>query len=568
MSTITRTPFWVPRPSDDLFWQAAPMGASLNLLAVATFFGAKGQAPTKRWLPYYSYNVGESQWNAAPVDSPIIAFLTKQVIHGKGGQVPTKKWAPYLTIDDPPPWQMPSEWMNSGVMQELTRVPFNLFTPFLWRLNYTQNDPPGWQGSPDGSPITLTVVTQNPFVPQFPEFIDDPPPWQMPSEWMNSGVMQQLARITFPLFTPYLWRTQYTQNDASCWQGEPVNSAIIQLLTAAGQAKPFQWNYTLDDQGVWTGSPDGAPLTLTAATQNPFKGRAPNWCAEDPVWSGEPVNSAAIQLLTAVKFYGAGGQVPTFTFRFGLDDPTVWSGEPINSATIQLLTAPGKVKPFRWNYTLDDASGWSKNSSGSAIISILTAGGKPPTPHYQLHSDDASFWQGGPVSVYPYLSAVQPPVLPEAPFSPFYVPRPPDDNIWQQLIRFNQPLNTVFGNPFTIRQPITYFEDSLWTWQARRSSAISMLTVGGKVKPFRANFTYDDSASWVPTVRENLILLSTKIGQPFNLSSQWFNAAMFYNVDAPGWVGKPLPTFTSGVPGPPIVGKFEWIIRARRRGRR
>lgn len=885
MAVVLRPPFWVPKPPDDQPWQLK-----------------------MEWM-----NSGVLQ-QLARVQFPLFTpFL----------------WRPYYTQNDPSTWQMSPEWMNSNILQNLGRVTFPLLTPFLWRTQYTQNDPSAWQIKSEymSVPQVLQPATSVPFKPKRWRLnYDDSSAWQMPSEWMNSGALQQLALVPTPLFTPVPWEQYYGQNDYSVvwvgspvgrldtlyrvavnpfvpqfpdlfaenaswqgepqsasvalltapapavqepqmspfwaprppddnirnasqvaspinlltaqpkptvpirwnvtlndpptWSGEPINSATLQLLTApgkaptrtfrfglddpaywqgipvarnaplylatpftnrktywysedamwtgapidaaaiamltaAGQAKPFRWNYSLDDAAAWSGAPDGVPLTLTAVT-NPFVSRVRVWYAEDAVWSGEPINSAALQILSSA------GQVKPFRWNHTLDDPSLWIGSPLRSVTMSMLTVGGQVPPFRWNYTQNDPpmwqgsptsrsyslfaslapspfirpipvwysedAGWQGTPTRSAIIPILTAGGKPPTPryqfnyddtslwqgvpinispyrlasfaptvarptqfysedagwlgvptrsqiirlltaagkpptpHYQLHYDDASVWTGASINISPYRLASFTPAIPRQPqfnddaavwqWSPlypmglipavvavvtppfwapsstddgtwrppaqyninllggpppkpftarppqwyaenafwqgvptssatiripvtpgaisFYVNTPLDDPTWQQPKGFNQVLNTVFAKPFTARPPQFYSEDSLWTWQARRSPIISALTVGGKVKPFRANFTYDDSASWEPTIPTNLILLTTRFPKPFNLSSLWFNAAMFYNIDAPGWVGNPIAAFRSGVPTPPPPRTqiYEWIIRARRRGRR
>ncbi len=889
MPVVLRPPFWVPRPPDEQPWQLKMEWMNSGVLQQLTntkFYGGPGQAPTKKWAPYYDYNSAESFWNIPPQGSWALRNLTQQRFYGKGGQVPTKMWAPYLTIDDPPPWQMlaewmdseailhtvqapfkpipwrlnyddssswqmPAEWMNSGVLQQLARVTFPLFTPFLWRTYYTQNDYSVWVGSPVGRLGTLYRVAVNPFVPQFPDLVSEDAGWQgdpqsaplallltstppavqepqMSPFWAPRPPDDNIRNAT-PVASPINLLTaqpkptvpirwNVTLDDPPTWSGAPIHSATLQLLTAPGKAPTFTFRFGLDDPAYWQGAPTARNAPLYLAT--PFTNRKTWWYAEDPVWSGEPINSATIQLLTSA------GQAKPFRWNHTLDDPSLWSGSPLRSVTMSMLTVGGQVKPFRWNYTVDDPPTWQQPKgfnltlnttivkpftnrwawaypdeasvwqptinlnlnivlgssfpgalssyvntpldnptwdakpiginkalntlfqspftarppqwyaedaywSGvptrSQIIRLLTAGGKPPTPRYQFNYDDASLWAGAPIGVSPYRLAsftpttARPPqfysedaywlgvptrssiiqlltvggkpptphyqfnyddasawtgtpipispyrlasftpatsrppqfysedaywigtptarnrnlvsvtkpfsnrwpwlqadetaawqnavpinlTLQVAPSTPaainFYVNTPLDDPTWQQPKGFNQVLNTVFANPFTarppqfysedalwigqpiarntalylaepfsIRQSVTYFEDSLWTWQARRSPIISALTAPGKPPPFRPNFTYDDAGSWQPTIPTNLILLTTKFPKPFNLSSLWFNAAMFYDIDAPGWVGNPIAAFRSGVPTPPPPRTqfYEWIIRARRRGRR
>ncbi len=861
MAVVLRPPFWVPRPPDDQPWQLKMEWMNSGVLQQLTntkFYGGPGQAPTKKWAPYYDYNSAESFWNIPPQGSWALRNLTQQRFYGKGGQVPTKMWAPYLTIDDPPPWQMlaewmdseailhtvqapfkpipwrlnyddssswqmPAEWMNSGVLQQLARVTFPLFTPFLWRTYYTQNDYSVWVGSPVGRLGTLYRVAVNPFVPQFPDLVSEDAGWQgdpqsaplallltstppavqepqMSPFWAPrppDDNIRNAAQVAAPInlltaqpkpTVPVRWNV--TLDDPPTWTGEPINSAIIQILTSAGQVKPFRWNHTLDDPSLWSGSPlrsvtmsmltvggqvkpfrwnyslddppmwQGSPVArsyplFASLAPSPFIRPIPVWYSEDAGWQGTPTRSAIIPMLTV------GGQVKPFRWNYTVDDPPTWqqpkgfnltlnttivkpftnrwawaypdeasvwqptinlnlnivlgssfpgalssyvntpldnptwdakpiginkalntlfqspftarppqwyaedaywSGVPTRSQIIRLLTAGGKPPTPRYQFNYDDASLWVGAPIGvspyrlasftpttarppqfysedacwlgvptrSSIIQLLTVGGKPPTPHYQFNYDDASAWTGTPIPISPYRLASFTPATSRPPqfysedaywigtptarnrnlvsvtkpfsnlwpwiapddaaawqptpnlnlnlflgtFVPaaisFYVNTPLDDPTWQQPKGFNQVLNTVFPNPFTARQRITYSEDSLWTWQARRSPIISALTAAGKPPPFRPNFTYDDAGSWQPTIPTNLILLTTKFPKPFNLSSLWFNAAMFYDIDAPGWVGNPIAAFRSGVPTPPPPRTqfYEWIIRARRRGRR
>lgn len=383
------------------------------------------------------------------MNSGVLQQLTKPKIYGAPGQVPTKRWAPYLTHDDPPPWQMPTEWMDAEAAQQLAHA--TPFTPKRWRLNYNVGESQ----------------------------------WQMPSEWMNSAVLQQLARVTFPLFTPFLWRQNYTQNDYSVWVGSPVGP--LDTLYRVVANKPFvpQFPDLLDDPPTWQ-QPKGFNQVLNTTFSRPFTARQP-------------------------QYY---------------DDASLWTGSPIG------------ISPYR-------------------LASFTPATSRPP----QFYSEDA-YWIGTPTARNPNL----------VPALPFTIRQPQwyaENAFWSgQPIARNAPL--YLAEPFSIRQSVTYFEDSLWTWQARRSPIISALTAAGKPPPFRPNFTYDDAGSWQPKVPTNLILLTTKFTKPFNLSSLWFNAAMFYNVDAPGWVGNPIAAFRSGVPTPPPPRTqiYEWIIRARRRGRR
>lgn len=254
MATVLRPPFVVPRPADDGFWQGQPdNSAALQLLTAIKLFGAGGQAPTKQW--HYDDDVAASLWRGAPAASAILPLLTAVKFFGAGGQAPSKQW----------------------------------------RYDHDVG--------------------------------------------------------------------------ASFWQGQPNPSAVLQLLTAVkffgagGEAPPRrQWVAGVDEIG-WTPSfgRNVALLNAAAAASNPFVSPLWKFAADDgSVWQGQPDNSAVLQLLTAVKFFGAGGQAPTkrWSYDYLLDEP-IWIGRPDASALLApLLTAGGQVKARQWLWGRDDPPVW------------------------------------------------------------------------------------------------------------------------------------------------------------------------------------------------------------------
>ncbi len=494
MVTVTRPPFWVPRPSDDFIWNAAPLhSAAIQALTAQKFFGAGGQVPTKRWQPYYNYNVAESQWNippqgswllrnltqqkingaggqvptkrwlpyltydvaesqwnAAPIDSPIIAYLTKQKVFGAGGQVPTKGWLPYYTENDPPPWQTPTEWMNSGILQQLGRITFPLFTPYLWRLQYTQNDPPPWQ-QPTQRNAPLNVPTGTPTVPVFWNVspVDDPPwSWQwwvpinlnpVPIEFISN------ARVRWNFY-----------DDPSPWQASFVSNPAI-----------------------FSASPPPPPPS-TAVSRGPFY--VPRPPVDDP-WGWQKTFNQVVNITFT----------PPFSSRpasFYSED-TAWTGTPLRSNLLDILSVGGQVKPFRWNWGLDD----------------------PPS--------------------------------------------------WQQPKGFNLTLNTGVANPFTSRPPVWYSEDAFWSPRLVRPNTLSLLTAGGIRKAKLWRWDFDVGESFWQGAPVGYVIDLPVTGKPKTLP--WFSywAHANFDIDAPGWVGAPrnAANTVNPIPPPPVRRFTPMIMR-------
>ena len=75
--------------NDSSNWNQGPQNSAVlhPLLTVG------GQPPTKRWQPYYNYDVAESAWMpTAPKSAVLLSLLTNIRMYGAGGQAPTKQW--------------------------------------------------------------------------------------------------------------------------------------------------------------------------------------------------------------------------------------------------------------------------------------------------------------------------------------------------------------------------------------------------------------------------------------------------------------------------------------------
>src|SRR5258706_15529402 len=98
MATVNRPPFWVPRPADDTYW-SPPNSVNSPIIAFLTkqkIYAAGGQVPTKPWSRWLTYD-DPPMWQGSPLNSQAITVTRTQVkFFGQPGQAPTKRWLPYL----------------------------------------------------------------------------------------------------------------------------------------------------------------------------------------------------------------------------------------------------------------------------------------------------------------------------------------------------------------------------------------------------------------------------------------------------------------------------------------
>lgn len=376
------------------------------------------------------------------------------------------------------------------------------------------------------------------------------------------------------------------------WQGKPTSSAAIRMLT---QQKMYG-----------------------AGGQVPTKRYRFDYMIEEPVWVGEPEPSAAITLLTQQKVYGAGGQVPTKRYRFDymIDEP-LWLGEPEPSAAISLLTQQkiygkgGQVptREWRWDFNTGETF-WTGEPEPSAAISLLTQqkvygqGGQVPTKRYRFDTFDEPFWLGSPENAAALNLPVPSTAISRA---TFYVPRPSEETFWTgqgnrsdaiSLLTVGGQLPTkqytftiddpptwqwhIVGNPdlfkpalnpfIPVRWAFNYVADPDWVGSPTQSGAITATRTQikiygqpGQAPTARYTFTLDDPPAWqwrIVTADLNILKGTTPFFAPPNV---WIN----YDSLPPIWVGEPIGrNFNVLIPVVPVTGHSEWIIRARRRGRR
>jgi hypothetical protein len=259
-----------------------------------------------------------------------------------------------------------------------------------------------------------------------------------------------------------------------------------------------------DDASFWQGIPIGAnPNIFRLVAVNPVENRQTYWYSEDAFWQGKPGSSAAIPLLSAVKFYGAGGQIPPYGWDFTIDDPPSWQW-PLYERNQNILQ-PAAQAPFenRQVFWYSEDAFWQGRPVGVNLTSRQVPFENRQTYWY---SEDA-VWVGKPnaSAIIPALSAVKvygvggqvPPFRWNATLD-----EPPS---WQwPIYAVNLGVHALLAapTPFENRQTYWYSEDSLWQGTPLRSEIISALSIvkvygaGGQGPPYRWNYTLDEAPQW------------------------------------------------------------------------
>jgi hypothetical protein len=166
MASQPVAPFYVPRPADDTYWSGAPVESPIiAFLTHQIIFGAGGQGPTKQW--HYDHDVGESFWYATPIPSKLIEpELTA------GGQVQSRQW---LFGDHDWPawsWTIPNSSLLAPILTS-NRPKFN-----QWAWKYTFEESAIWRQPPQGLLLTPFVPPKiKPFPWGLHDTFDDWPAW-------------------------------------------------------------------------------------------------------------------------------------------------------------------------------------------------------------------------------------------------------------------------------------------------------------------------------------------------------------------------------------------------------
>lgn len=392
-------------------------------------------------------------WYGAPVRSGSLQLATtEKKFFAAPGQVPTKNWNSIYTNDDHASYQ-PFLKVNGTKLLTLSEVKFfgvNGQAPTKnWNAIHTNDDNSSYQPFLKANGTVQLTLTEVKFF---------------------GGRGQAPTK---------LWGTF---DEAATWQSlsDWMNSWVISYASAKKPSIPTFWQYNIDDPAGW------APTS-------------------------ENLNSDTLYILSAQKFFGAGGQVPTKRWEYDFDDAALWSpalgnldAHPIQLLTFQKFYGAGGQGPTKqWHYDFDDASVWNADASPSSIIPLLTqqriygTGGQVPTKQWHYDNDDASAWQflaphNGSIAVVPY------------PFGPVFWKFGIDDhssyqpflksNNTAQLISTEAKFYGANGQVPTKQWHYDIDEASAWQFLAPHNGTI--VAVPTPFGPVRWNYNFDDASIW------------------------------------------------------------------------
>lgn len=546
-----RPPFVVPRPSDDFVWYPTLDNRNSNVLdafIAVQFFGAGGQAPTKRWLPqylydtaepnnwsptpnnlnantidllthvkffgaggqaptprwnkFYDYNVGEPEVWRGPLDnynSNSIPLLTAVKFFGAGGQAPTKRWGPYYNYDVAESGWQEFNWMGTAIFYTLLNGPKSPFKLPTWKFGY--DDPSFWTGFPiPARSLNLPVI-----LPQSVFYLPRPSDdflWSPTAR--NSNLIIELTVGGVVKFQRE-WLFGY---DDPAFRSDlgPKASGVIPFATVGGQVKPrLLWSYTTDDLPAWLQPPlNNLSLSTTPIAKNvlrpPFVVPRPS---DDTYWQFGSIGENLA--LNVVPSHNPFVYIP---WKFGYDDSNGWQYQtPYNLNAAASIQFPPELD---WTYSApDDFPGWQA-ALGQKNINLTPGVVNTPFTYipWKFGYDDSSGWQGRPLAS-------------------------------ELLI----PVTTAGGQIEWKREWLFGYDDPAFRADLGPQSSKLLLPIlvnVGQVK-FKREwlFGYDDPAFWRSSPIGNFLALTT-IPQPepfFNLK-QW----LFSYDDHSYWVFDPQPS--------------------------
>jgi len=348
MANVARSPFYVPRPSDDPSWQWVWPGSGIMLtLSAQKFFGVGGQVPTKRWSPIYTFDDPGVWYEPTFQNGPVRVTGTQTKFFGQNGQVVTHNWAQNYTLDDP------STWMGSPISSDIIH-------PLLTAAGQVKSKQ--WLFGLDDPAVTYQWTSRNSIV---------------------------LKPTGNPIAT-YTWR--FNTDDPALWQptAENLNSATIQILSFGGQPHTKQPSFVNDDASAWYFTTyRNQPILVPSGT--PTTSRQPAFATDDqPAWQWTPPNTIANQLVSFT--------FPSLNVPEG-DDSTPWSWSALPRP---LTLATPTIAPFiprQWLFGLSTDEPWKQTTPKAQPLSILAF--IPFSPRFIPTLDDATVWTNGlrPVSL-------------------------------------------------------------------------------------------------------------------------------------------------------------------------
>lgn len=398
-------------------------------------------------------------------------------------------------------------------------------TPF-WEPKY-EFEAPGWQGAPQAQPPIITALTSTTFFGaggQAPT-TEWRANYDTGAAWAWTPQSSSIALTASPF---YGQRWRFDQIESAGWNGGPLSSAIIPLLTQGG--KPFS--------NTWS-----------------------SWYeAELPNWNGSPAKSAVLDLLTA-----GGEPFSNAWAASNIAEHPPWLGTPSKAATLGLLTIGGQSFVNNWPPLPVETQGWLGESIASYSLLITTEISQPFLNQWQpVPQGEAIGWLGAPLANDLLRSLTQAGQPPTKPWRYDFVEGP--SWAWQApagtLIR----ALTATGQVGARQWRPDHLDFPAWSWGGGSSDGLRMLTAGGL--PARNEWRYDcssDASIWA--WRPNALPITIPPSEPFFVQS-WSFGILGASGDGALWAWSPQRSGALYPPTPPIIEISEWIIRARRRGRR
>lgn len=331
-------------------------------------------------------------------------------------------------------------------------------------------------------------------VVQPPLYVPNPPQelsfwqWRAPASWIGTFTLLGKTVVKDTVVIPL----PAQENDAK-WQGVP--RGVAPIINDGQLVKAKQWRYDY---------------------------------VADTFWGGASVDSASIQLLTAIHVFGAGGQAPTRDWAFVAVVPdTYWVGSPTVLPRFVLPVASPFFRQWRFDYVTDAV--WWRTFSHNASLSVVTTPLSTVSWSYNYATD--ALWS---LSTY-YNVSLGALLAGKTVFRDIVgVPAPASDPFWT-----GAPLSSYLTTHLSkaLYQPSliwTYSGDlgTGWTWTPPGVSAAQQLTILYNVPP-QWPTEPDVSVAWNSVATRNVSLLQPEVTEPF--SHQW---RYDYAVDS-FWVGAP-----------------------------
>jgi hypothetical protein len=240
---------------DQASWTWKPPSISYAFTTGLKFYGAPGQVPTKQW--HYDYDDQSTWWN----------YLTRNTVVGTV-QIFPNPFVPVpwrFNVDDPPPWQQPS--------QRSIALPFVPSIVNRWRL--VPADDQLWSLT-----ARQIIVTQVPSIQ---------------NRWRLEPVDDQLWSFTAQhvitsVAAPFANRPYISTVDEAVWQSQTPHQNWV-FLTKKPNVPVF-WSFNYNDQSLsWKPAVQRSKAITLLPQSAPFTLRQSSFFNDDyGVWKWQPPN--------------------------------------------------------------------------------------------------------------------------------------------------------------------------------------------------------------------------------------------------------------------------------------